>query len=52
MHNLISRIRAQINREFALTLHEREMVNAGYFERLCFENPLLVHPESTEKSAT
>jgi hypothetical protein len=35
LHCQLSQIRAQANREFALTLHEREMANAGYFERLC-----------------
>jgi hypothetical protein len=35
VHSLISRVRAQVNQEFALTLHDREMANAGYFDRLC-----------------
>jgi hypothetical protein len=35
VHSLISRARAQVNQEFALTLHDREMANAGYFDGLC-----------------
>lgn len=34
----ISRIRAQVNREFAMTLHDREMANAGHFDHLCAES--------------
>ena len=37
LHCQLSRIRAQVNREFALTLYDREMANAGYFERLCHQ---------------
>ncbi len=36
-HRVISRIRAQLNREFAITLHERETANADHFDRLCAE---------------
>jgi hypothetical protein len=35
MHDLICRIRAQANRDFVIALHDREMANAGHFERLC-----------------
>ena len=35
MYNLICRIRAQANRDFIMALHDREMANAGHFERLC-----------------
>ncbi len=38
MHNLICRIRAQANREFTMTLHDREMANAGHFGSLCVEH--------------
>ncbi len=37
-HRMISRIRAQLNREFAMTLHERESANADRFDRLCVES--------------
>jgi hypothetical protein len=37
MHDLICRIRAQANREFTMTLQDREMANAGHFDRLCIE---------------
>lgn len=37
-HCMISRIRAQLNREFAVTLHERETANADHFDRLCAES--------------
>jgi hypothetical protein len=36
-HSLISKIRAQVNRTLSQTLHEREVANAGYFDRLCTE---------------
>src|SRR6267154_1858705 len=32
MHDLICRIRAQANRDCIMTLHDREMANAGYFD--------------------
>ena len=35
MHDLICRVRAEANRDFIVALHEREMANAGHFERLC-----------------
>jgi len=37
-HSAISRIRAQVNQEFTLTLHQREAANATYFGRLCAES--------------
>ena len=37
MHDLICRIRAQVNRECAMTLHDRETANAGHFDQLCLE---------------
>ena len=36
-HRMISRIRAQLNREFAVTLQDRETANADHFDRLCAE---------------
>ena len=36
-HSLISKIRAQVNRELSQTLHDREVANVGHFERLCSE---------------
>ena len=36
-HRMISRIRAQLNREFAITLHERETANVDHFDLLCVE---------------
>ena len=38
IHSAISRIRAQVNQEFTLTLHQREAANAAYFDRLCAES--------------
>ncbi len=35
MHDLVCRVRAQANRDCIMTLHDREMANAGYFDRLC-----------------
>ncbi len=35
LHDLVCRVRAQANRECIMTLHDREMTNAGYFDRLC-----------------
>jgi hypothetical protein len=37
MYNLICRIRAQANRDFIMALYDREMANAGHFERLCIQ---------------
>ena len=37
MHDLICRVRAQANRDFIMTLHDREMENAAYFDRLCIQ---------------
>ena len=37
IQNLISRVRADANRELITVLHEREAANAGHFERLCSE---------------
>lgn len=36
-HSLISRIRAQVNRELSRTLHDREVASAGHFDCLCAE---------------
>jgi len=33
MRELISRVRAEANRDFTIAMHERESVNAGYLER-------------------
>jgi len=37
MSDLICRVRAQANRDCIMTLHDREMANAGYFDRLCMQ---------------
>jgi hypothetical protein len=37
MHDLICRVRAQANRDFIMALHDREMANAAYFDRLCIQ---------------
>jgi hypothetical protein len=37
MHDLICRVRAEANRDFAMALHDREKANAGHFEHLCGE---------------
>lgn len=37
MHDLICRIRAEANRDFTMALRDREIANAGYFDRLCVE---------------
>jgi len=37
MHDLLCRIRAQTNRDCIMALHDREMANAGYFDRLCIQ---------------
>jgi len=36
-HRMISRLRAQLNREFAITLQERETSNVNHFDRLSAE---------------
>jgi len=37
MHDLISRIRAQANRDFMVAIHDRETANFGHFDRLCVQ---------------
>jgi hypothetical protein len=37
MHDLVCRVRAQANRDFAMTLRDREITNADYFDRLCVQ---------------
>jgi hypothetical protein len=37
MHDLICRIRARANRHFIMAVHERELANAGHFDRLCVQ---------------
>jgi hypothetical protein len=37
-HRMISRIRAQLNREFAITLHNRETANAEHFDQVCADS--------------
>jgi hypothetical protein len=37
MSDVICRVRAQANRDCIMTLHDREMANAGYFDRLCMQ---------------
>jgi hypothetical protein len=37
IHDLICRVRAQTNGDFIMDLHDREMANAGYFDRLCIQ---------------
>jgi hypothetical protein len=37
LHDLICRVRAQANRDCIMTLHDREMENAAYFDRLCMK---------------
>ncbi|HZI55446.1 MAG TPA: hypothetical protein VFF39_01660, partial [Verrucomicrobiae bacterium] len=34
MRALVCRLRAEANRDFTMAMHEREKVNAGYFERM------------------
>jgi len=34
IRELICRLRAEANRDFTIAMHEREKVNAGYFERM------------------
>jgi len=36
-HRMISHLRAQLNREFAMALHDRETANADHFDRLSAE---------------
>jgi hypothetical protein len=38
MHDLICRVRAQANRDFITSLHERETANAAHFDRLCIRS--------------
>jgi hypothetical protein len=37
IHNLLSRVRAQANRELMAVLAERETANARHFQQLCLE---------------
>src|SRR5215510_259400 len=37
MHDLICRVRAQANRDFMMAVHDREMTNAVYFDRMCIQ---------------
>ena len=37
IENQIARIRAEANRDLMAMLSERELVNVGYFDRLCLE---------------
>lgn len=37
MHDVICRIRAQANRDFMMAVHDREIANAGHFDRLCIQ---------------
>lgn len=37
-HRMISRIRAQLNQEFAMVLHDRESANVCHFDWLCVES--------------
>ena len=37
MHDLISRVRAQANRDFMIAIHDREIANFGHFDRLCVQ---------------
>jgi len=37
IHDVICRIRAQANRDFMMAIHDREIANAGHFDRLCIE---------------
>lgn len=34
-HSMVSRLRAELNQEFTMALHEREIANAGYFGNAC-----------------
>lgn len=38
MHELISRIRAQANRDFMLAIQHRESANFCHFDRLCIQS--------------
>jgi len=37
MHDLISRVRAQVSRDCIMALHDRGMANTAYFGRLCIQ---------------
>jgi len=37
IHDVICRIRAQANRDFMMAIHDREIANAGHFDRLCMQ---------------
>ena len=37
MHDLISRIRAQANRDFLVAMHDREHANFSHFDSLCMQ---------------
>ena len=37
MHDLISRVRAQANRDFMIAIHGREIANFGHFDQLCVQ---------------
>ena len=37
IHNLLSRVRAQANRELIVVLDDREIANLGHFDQLCVE---------------
>lgn len=37
VHHLVSRIRAQVNRDFMMAIHDREIANFGHFDRLCVQ---------------
>ncbi|HWZ43431.1 MAG TPA: hypothetical protein VNW97_08125 [Candidatus Saccharimonadales bacterium] len=37
LHDLICRVRAQASRDCIMILHDREMENAAYFDRLCIQ---------------
>jgi hypothetical protein len=38
MHDLISRIRAQVNRDFMIAIQHRESANFCHFDRLCVQS--------------
>jgi hypothetical protein len=53
LHDIICRVRAQANRDLIMTMHDREMANAGYFDRLCMQwEKQLGDPECPEESRT
>lgn len=37
-HDLICRLRAEVNRDFITALHDRETANAAHFDRLCIQS--------------